>query len=491
MFKRLAVHVTNYSLGTLLVIVAGLVSFPIFTRAFTLEQYGAMSLVSTTLLLATVVGKLGMQHSIVRLHAEMRAGKHAETENQFFSTVVIGMAATGAVVSLLWLVVSQLIPQSWWSHDNIRQLFALTSVLIVVRVFDSALVNLLRAEQLSGWYSIYSVARRYGVLLTTLIAVFLISPDLDGFFGGTVVAEIIATMALAYLFLRKRSVVLGEVSPRLLKAMAVFGLPMIAYEFAGVVLNLGDRYVIQSVMGAGPLGTYSAAYNMCEYVQTILVTAISQAVSPMYMRLWEEKGQEATRDFVERVLVYYALMAVAVVVCMCLAGGELLVLLASTKYASGAVIIPAVISGMMVIGALPIVGAGLFLAKKTQSLAILVICSAVLNLGLNIVIVPVHGLLGASIAMLISVTSLTIGASWLGSRTLPIRIPFASIGKFSICGLAAYGVAHWGIASVSTLGIIGKVALGACVYAAALLLVDSHCRDLARMAWARLRPAAV
>lgn len=490
MLKRLVVHVTNYSLGTVFVVIAGLISFPIFTRAFSLEQYGVMSVISTTLLLATVAGKFGMQHSIVRFYAEMRAAKIAETEDQFFSTVVLGMAAVGVAVAVIWLIVSQLIPESWWSHAGIRGLFALTAVLVAVRVIDSALINLLRAKQLSGWYSVYNVARRYGVLLSTLVAVFLIFPGLEGFFGGTVVGELAAVGVLGFLLLRRRRISMANISPRLLKSMALFGAPMIAYEFGAVVLNLGDRYVIQTVMGAAAVGAYSAAYNMCEYVESILVAAFSKALTPMYTRLWEEQGKEATRIFIERVLHFYVLFALAVVTCMCLVGADLLVLLASDRYASGAAIIPLVIVGMVILGSTAFVAAGLYLAKQTKVLMLLVVGSAIVNLALNAVLVPAFGLVGAAAATLISNLGLCVGSAWLGSRTLPIHVPAMSLCKFSICGALAYAVGHWGVTSVGALGIVEKVAAGAVVYGAAALLIDNQCRSLVRMAWVRLRPAA-
>ncbi len=490
MLKRLAVHVTNYSLGSALVIVAGLISFPIFTRIFTMEQYGVMSIVTTTLLLATVVGKFGMQHSIVRFYAEIRAGKYPETESQFFATVVLGMAAVGTAIAISWLIASQLIPTEWWSHEGVRGLFALTAVLIAVRVIESALVNLMRAKQLSGWYSVYSVASRYGGLSCTLVAVFWIAPGLQGFFGGAVVAEIVATSVLGYLLLRQHRLAPSNISVRLLKAMAVFGAPMILYEFSRVVLNLGDRYIIQSMMGAGPLGAYSAAYNMCEYVQAILGAAFGQAVTPMYTRIWEEQGKEATSAFIERVLHFYVLVGLAVVTCMCLVGSDLLILLASEKYAAGGVIIPTVIGAMVISGAMSTLAAGLYLAKQTKRMMLLVIVAAILNLGLNFVLIPPFGLLGAALATLVGFLVMVSGAAWLGSRTLPIRLPLPSICKFGCCALAAYAAAHWGVSSTGLVGIVEKVAIGAGVYAATVLGMDRQCRTLVRSALGRLRPAA-
>lgn len=489
MLKRLVLHVTNYSLGTVLVIVAGLVSFPIFTRIFSVEQYGAMSLVSSTVLLATVLGKFGMQHSIVRFHEEMRAGKTPETSRQFFSTVVIGMAAVGSLVSLAWLGVSQLIPESWWSHGGMHGLFALTAILILVRVMDSAQMNLIRAQHLSGWYSLYNVIRRYLVLAGTLGAVFLVSPSLEGFFGGTVVAELIATGLMAWYLWKRHDMAVDQVAPRLLRAMALFGIPMVAYEFAGVILSLGDRYVVQSVLGSGPLGTYAAAYNMCEYIQSVLASAVGLAVTPMYTRLWEEQGREATQAFVERVLRFYALAAVAVVTAMWLVGGQLLVLLASAKYAPGAIVIPPVMAGMAFDGLIPILGAGLFLAKQTKKLMILVVCTASLNMLLNLLLVPRLGLLGSALSMMTSMALLAAGARTLGSRTLPIRIPLAAILKFVACGAVAFAAARWTVTPGGMPTLFAALGVGALVYAALVIAVDSPTRSILRLAWTRLRPS--
>lgn len=487
MLKRFAVHLSHYSLGTLLVVIAGLVSFPIFTRVFSVELYGAMSLVTSTLMLATVVGKFGMQHSIVRFHEEMRAGKTPETARQFFSTVVIGMAAVGAAVSLGWLMLSQVIPQSWWSHPGMRGLFALTAVLVLVRVMDSAQMNLLRAQQLSGWYSIYSVVRRYSILAGALGAVFLVSPTLEGFFAGTLLAELLTTGFVAWYLWKRHDMATSQASPRLFKAMALFGIPMVAYEFAGVILGIGDRYVIQSLLGSGPLGTYAAAFNMCEYIQSVVATALSLAVTPIYTRIWEEQGREATEAFVERVLHFYLLVAVAIVTAMWLVGGQLLVLLASSKYAPGAVIIPAVIAAMALDGAVPVIGAGLFLAKQTKKLMVVVVLCASLNMLLNLMLVPRLGLLGSGLSFLISISCLAAAVGLLGRSTLTVRFPWWAALKFAGCGFVAYQVVRWWVPQGGVATLFAALGVGAVVYTTLLLAVDEPLRSIVRAVWARVR----
>lgn len=477
LFGRLLVHTSNYSIGSLLVTLAGFISFPIFTRIFSVEEYGLMSLISSTLVLMTVLGKLGMQHSIIRFYAEVKAGSRECTEEQFFSTVAFGMAGSGLLVAVLWAVISQLIPAQWWSNPSVRGLMLLTAVLVIVRTLDSAFVNLLKAQQRSGWFSVYSVVRRYSVLFAVIITVLYLVPGLNGFYWGTVVAEIIATGVLGGLLLHHHGISHHKFSLPLLKAMMVFGLPMIAYEFAGVVLSLGDRYVIQSLIGAEPLGSYSAAYNMCEYAQSILVMSFGQAVGPMYMRLWEEKGVAATRAFIERALHFYILGATALVALVSLVGGDVLTTLASQRYGAGAAVIPWVIAGMAIDGCLPILGAGIFIKKQTKALMLLVVASAALNMALNYALVPKMGIVGAGIATLVSYLLLSIGASIVGRRTIAIGLPIGTLAKFIAIGFATYFVADVAEFEGRFAALVAKGALGLTVFVALTWTLDAEARQ--------------
>ena len=474
LFGRLLVHTSNYSVGSLLVTLAGFISFPIFTRIFSVEEYGIMSLISSTLVLMTVLGKLGLQHSIIRFYAEMKGGRRECTEEQFFSTVAVGMAGSGLLVAMLWAVISQLVPAQWWSKPSVRGLLLLTAVLVMVRTLDSAFVNLLRAQQRSGWFSVYSVSRRYSVLFTVIITVLYLVPGLDGFYWGS---PILICSAISGLLLRHCGISHHKFSLPLLKAMMVFGLPMIAYEFAGVVLSLGDRYVIQSLIGAEPLGSYSAAYNMCEYAQSILVMSFGHAVGPMYMRLWEEKGVAATQAFIERALHFYILGATALVAVLSLVGGDVLTTLASQRYRAGAAVIPWVIVGMAIDGCLPILGAGIFIKKQTKALMLLVGASAALNMALNYALVPKMGIVGAGIATLVGYLLLGIGASIVGRRTLAIRLPIGTLTKFIAIGFATYFVADVADFEGRFAALVAKGTLGLTVFVALTWTLDAEARQ--------------
>ncbi|GIK82824.1 MAG: polysaccharide biosynthesis protein [Alphaproteobacteria bacterium] len=477
MLRRLLVHASTYSIGSLLVTLAGLISFPIFTRIFSVAEYGVLNLVSSTLLILIGVAKLGLQHSVIRFYAEAGAPSGNFTPSQYFSTVVLGMGAAGALVMLCWAGISQLIPAHLWGDERIPHLLLLTAVLIPVRVLDSGMSNILRAMERSGWLTLYNVLRKYGGLGIILATVFYVLPGLDGFYAGTILAETLAVVVLGWLMLRRQPISRREFSPELYRGMLVFGIPMIAYELGALLLNFGDRYVIQAMLGGTALGHYSASYNLAEYVQMIIVASFGQAVVPMFTKLWEEKGEAATRSFIERALHFYCMIGVAVVFGLAAVGEDVLVLLASEKYRAGAVVIPWIIAATVIDGGATLLGAGLFIRKQTRILMFIVVSCAVLNVVLNVVLIPHFGILGAAIATLASYVVLTVAMLVIGRSRLRIAFPWRALLKFLALGLVMFV----SVSSVDTgeplLSLFVKVLTGVAVYSALVLAFDQRGRD--------------
>ncbi len=483
MLKRLAMQSSHYAIGSALVTLASVISFPVLTRLLTVQEYGTLSLLASLLLLFTGLGKLGMQHSIVRFQSEVRARKRDVTEAEYVATVLIGLAMTGFLGSVAMAISSFVFPPRWWNNPQIAVLLLPVSAFIMLRALDSGVSNLFRAQQRSVAFNVYAVSKKYIVLATALSVMFFLFPRLEGFYIGTFAAEAATTLiAAAYLWRAHHASIRGFSTP-LFNAMLVFGVPMIAFEISGIVLNLGDRYVIQALLGSDALGQYSAAYNLCEYLQTMLMASLVQAISPIYLRMWEDEGAAATRAFVERALRYYVMAGAAVLAGVGAVGADVLVLLASEKYRAGAVVIPYVVAGMLLSGAIPIFAAGIYIDKQNHLMIPCVLASAILNIALNIWLIPIMGLKGAGVATLVCYGAVAICCWLLGLKRFPIRLPWLEILKF---GLIAF-VMYWIVTKASMvnpiLTLIFKIMTGAVTYGLAVLAFDVEARNLVKKAW--------
>lgn len=486
MLRRLILQSSHYTIGSLLVTLASIVSFPIFTRTFSVADYGALNLISSLLLFWTGIGKLGVQQSIARFHAEVVAGKRGISESKYVSTVILGMGATGLAAVAGWALMSLAIPPSWWDNPQVPALLLPLSLLVVVRVVDSAVINILRAQQRSLLYAAYTVARKYLSLALILLLVFHFLPGLEGFYLGTFAVEAVALVVAIAFLLRGARLAPRDFDYPAFRGMVAFGAPMIALELSGIVLSLGDRYVIQALLGSEALGQYSAASNFSDYVRVVLLASIAQAVTPIYSRLWEESGPQATRDFVERALRLYFMVGLPVIAGMAAVGEDVLTVLATDKYAVGPLVVPLLVAGMVVDGAITMLGAGIYIHKQNRRIIPWVAVAAAANIGLNVALLPHLGLPAAAFTTLLGYTFLAVAAWRLGAGLMPMTFPWRHVLKFALLAAIMYA----GVMAVPSPGRLAGLALrisaGIAIYAVLVLAFDREARGMLSAVRARL-----
>ena len=489
--RRLFVQASHYSVANLLTTAAGLITFPLMTRIFTVADYGVMNLIAATLTVSVALGKVGVQHSIIRYRSEITAGKGRFSTAQLYSTTFFGMSATGLAAMLILLTAVELLPGRWLGDPRLKGLFAIAALVIVIQVFESVLFNFLRADQETTVLMKYQVGKRYLGLALVLLTLFVISRSLMAFYWATLATEALAIAVLAAVFFRREGglrIARSDFSRPLYRELLGFGIPMmIGYEMSGIILAVGDRYVIHGAIGATALGLYSAAYNLCTYVQSTFVASVGQAVMPLYIQMWDQKGPEETAAFIARSLRTYILFGAPVIAGLASVGSQLLPSLASEKYASAAAILPWVIAGMVLEGANSMVAAGLFIHRKTKHIGAVVFSAAILNLGLNLILVPRIGIMGAAIATLVSYATASCALAFVGRRFLRVNLPWMTMARAALAALAMYASLAHLCPGRHLVTVAVRALIGPPIYVLLIALIDPDARALVMKGRAGLR----
>ena len=68
--KKLIQHSSHYLAGLFGGLAIGFISFPIFTRIFSVADYGMIDFIQKILLVPTALSKAGMQNSVLRFYNE-------------------------------------------------------------------------------------------------------------------------------------------------------------------------------------------------------------------------------------------------------------------------------------------------------------------------------------------------------------------------------------------------------------------------------------
>ena len=480
--KKLAVQTSHYGIASLFNMVAGLVTFPLLTRLFSVADYGVMNLVAATLTVSVAFGKVGVQQSILRYHSEIAAGKGRYSMAQLYATSLYGMMATAVLVMLALVAGTSLAPARWLSDPRLRGLIAIASMLVLVQVTESALINFVRAEQKTALLMKYQVIKKYLSLGFIVFALLVVSRTLTAFYSASVLSEAVGVSVLAWLLFSggERPLPRTENFSRpLYREVLQFGIPMmIGYELSGIVLAVGDRYVIDGVIGEQPLGLYSAAYNLCQYVQAVVIASVGQAIVPMYMKMWDEKGMQETSAFITKSLRTYVIFGAPVIAGLSAVGPDLLPTLASEKYASAVGVLPWVIAGMVVDGTNAMLGAGLFIHRKTRSIMAIVLSAAILNIVLNLILVPHIGIVGSAIATLVCYAATAVAMGIAGRHLLPVSLPWLTILRAGLAAAAMYGAVYYIYPGHRLISVAVRAAVGAPVYILIMGVIDPEARQL-------------
>lgn len=486
MKDNLTYHAAMYSASSFLVAIAGLVTFPIITRVLSVEEYGILNLISITIMVLVGLSKAGLQKSIIRFGSEARSGTKSFREVDVYLTALTAMFVLVITIQFIWSIVSQFLPLSVVGDERAYLIFILAGMLVVGDVMGSGLTNIFISEKKSVVVSLISIAKKYSLIAVIVPGLLLSHDKLFAFYLLSGVHEIFFLLVSLYLCQRYFTIFRGRISLPLNRQLLAYGLPLIGYEVLGHVFSYGDRVQINYFLGTEALGYYAAASNLCVYIQTIFVTSMATAVTPMYMDRWESEGREGTEAFLALVMRYYLLFAIPAAIGIAAIGQDLITFLAGEKYAEGHRVIPFIIVGMLIDGTTAMTAAGLQIKKRTKLMMGIVAFVAVLNLGLNLVLIPRFGIEGAAFATLISFLCYTGTNRYFGRKILTVKIDIIPVMYYLAAGLAMYMAVTAVDLPLAGQRLFLKIGIGILVYSVLVLAID---RDLRRLVVSYAKPA--
>jgi len=480
---KLAKRSSFYFISNVTVVLAGLVSMPIWTRLFTTEQYGLFSLFNVTLAFMVAFSKFGMQHATLRFFADVRAGKMAVDLRQYYSTMFFGGLALSLIVTGIVAIAAYLVMASR-EQSLIVALIPPVAACVVLQATTNILVAFVRAEQRAKLHSLLNVLRRYGKLALALLMIAALGARVANIFWGYALFGLVMVGSLALGLLRRGRLSPSAVSWKLLREGLAYGFPMIWLEVSNAILSLGDRYVLQYYAGPAAVGLYSVGYNTSQMAVSLLARPLRLAVVPMYLASWAEAGEEATRQFLTRALRGYAGLAIPLALGVSWFGDEIVRLIATDKFAQSTEVIPWVAAALAIHGGYAVYAAGLYIFKKTRVLMWATLAAAALNLLLNLWLVPRSGAVGAAQATLIAYVVLGLWVALQAGRRVAIPLsPLFLLKSGAIALLAVWGVGEF----LGGLFVLWKIAIVVVLYGGAMLAVERDARAVAGAIMQRLR----
>jgi O-antigen/teichoic acid export membrane protein len=201
--------------------------------------------------------------------------------------------------------------------------------------------------------------------------------------------------------------------------------PLVAVAATSMILQNSDRFLIGSLAGTGMLGIYAVAYNLVERPTTLICSSISTATFPLVVQVLENQGRQAARIQAARNGI--ALLAVALPACVGLAltADYVAASLVGQDFRQGvAALIPIMSFTALARGLRAhFIDHAFHLSGRPLLMLWTYGPATVLNIALNIYIVPRYGMVGAAWTALVCQGTTVVGGWFLGTSLFPVWLP--------------------------------------------------------------------
>ncbi len=366
------------------------------TKSFSIGNYGIWALINTFINLIPSFATLGLPYTMVRfLSAEKSESKIQEG---FYSITFLILAST-IIISTIMYLFSQSIALSLF-NGNIGVVHLL-SVIVFLACLNTLLLNYFRTFQQMKRYSIFLIMLNYlAVLIPSYFAVKGYGITITAL--GLLIAYIIAFLIMSvFVYLD-----IGFKLPKFhnLREYLKFGLPTIPGNLSSWVVDSSDRIVIGLFLGTAFVGYYVPGYTL-GYIIILILTPFSILLPSLLPKYYDENDFTKVRLYLKYSLKYFLLVAIPTAFALSILSQPILMILTTKAIAShGYLITPFVAVSGLLFGFYGIISNVIILEKKTKIMGIIWIIAALLNLGLNIIIVRHFGIIGAAATTLAAYT---------------------------------------------------------------------------------------
>ncbi len=451
--------------------VASFLGVAIFTRIFSADAYGEYSLVFIIVSVATSVLSVWLQQSVLRYLPRYRTEGRIDEFLARFGAILYAFAFVALVVLLLGWPVHSLMGTTG-RYYLVAAFWTISGFVFFVQS------HAFRATFQSVAYTRYQVLYAVARLALPLVYFYIVSRDVIGLMIGSAAAYVIFLLPMAIELGMARGVKASgfSIDFAFLKKLYSYGFPLVGTVIGVKILDVSDRFVIQHFRGAEEVGIYSANYTLVTMGVLFVATPLLSAAVPLIVQAWEGGAGDRIHSVISSFSRYYLIMSVPVVAFTIVFAREIATVLLGREFREGYTITPYVLLGALLWNFATYGHKGIKLLEKTRVTVALVSVCCVVNIVLNLILVPKYGYQGAAVSTLVGYALYPVLVYWIARRYLEWRIPWRSV--FNITSAALVGsLVWWGSKSllaermnvVLLLGI--ALVLGSAAYLAALAVV--------------------
>ena len=450
-FKNFLKHSFVYSISNVAVKASGIILLPIYTQFFTVEEFGRLGLILAIIIILSQIVVLGQGQSILRF-SNPQYGKW-DVKSVLFSLLILA-----SISSVLFVFIAEftLYPfaELLGSVTNYYSSLHIAIYIICVTVINNLFQNKLRADEKSGFYTILNIIKLIILIIVTIYLVSYKKIGINGVLIGQLSSEVIALTVIFPVMLKNMAV---KLNTEVIYASIKFGIPLIFSALSMTLLNISDRFLIKFLSTESALGLYELGYRVAGILNMFFIMPLSLTLLPIAYKIYDQPGD---KEYYKKIMTYVTFMLVWGGLFLSVFSKEIISLFSlNDSFIPAFRVVPIILLSYVFFGMSMISSLGMYLVSRTVYIAIITIFSAAVNIGLNFILIPIYGIMGAAIDTLIAFVLLFLLSLIVSNKYYKIYFEYLKLILLIFIGTSLFAVTYFIITDSIWISIIFKLLL--------------------------------
>lgn len=382
-----------YIAGDLLTKLLAFVLIPLYTRYLTPSDYGILEVVKALANGLTILCVLGLNGALTRFYFD-----HANSEDRarFLGTTIMALIGNAFVVVCVLNLAGEALFERFLSGIPFDPYVRLATWTVFLTSFSTIALALYRVREEPGKYVGFQLAQS---ILGFGLIIYFVAIRQNGAVGklqGELLAAIALVGLAAYLIPAHARFSWSWMEAR---RSLKFGAPLVPHLIFWWVIDLSDRMFLQHYATLQEVGIYSLGYNIIASLMVVAIAGLNNAWAPYF---FSRSNRPGAKDIIAKLLMYFLCGLMFIGLMLSLFARELVVLITTPEYYDGYRAMPIIVIAFIFAGVGTILSNLIFYGKTSHHLPLLTGLAACVNIGLNVLLIPRFGMMGAAYATLLA-----------------------------------------------------------------------------------------
>lgn len=358
---------------------------PLYTYTLTTSQYGVTDIFFTTINFIIPIISIQVSDGLLRF------GLSKKNNMDEVITASFRIMFFGSIVSIILSPLILLIPElKNWIYYFI--------IILNLQIYRDLLSIVLKIKDLNKRYAINSIVYTISLCLFNIVFLVFLKTGISGYFWSYIIANIISIIYLLKSAKVDLNVFIRKSNSKLLKTIAFYSLPLVINSIAYWVTMASDRYMVNAFLGIASVGIYAVA---CK-IPTIITT-----FSGIFNQAWmissiDEYENEQGSSFYSNTFDNYIGLMMTFSGLLILVLKPFMSLYVSPDYYIAWKYTSVLVFSAVFAGVCAFINGIFYAYKKNISITVTTTLGALINIFLNLILIPTIGIFGAALATLIS-----------------------------------------------------------------------------------------